>query len=131
MTTKTTSEKPTQRLESVFLTGPGDLIYEIPKEVAAKHVVTSERIKELGHLPIAPYSVISKSAETHTPGTVHQHFSPEVAEADVEGRHMAWNPVLGWVWHGNVLFGTARAVDGFFYTGPHYHPYGNELAIFV
>jgi len=117
-------KKPAVKLESVFLTGPGDLLYEIPKDVATKFVLSPERLKELGHLPIEPYSAIGGKRQQS------QQKSNEEAGGDVEGRHLAWNPYLGWVWHSNVLFGTALAVNGFYYTGYHYHPYGTELAYF-
>ena len=113
----------------MFLTGPGDLLYEIPREVASKYVISVNRLKELGHLPIAPYSV--GRAGTVTSTRQPQPSEQETVGADVEGRHSAWNPYLGiWVWHSNTLFGTALAVDGFYYTGYHYHPYGTALAFF-
>lgn len=124
MATAVQERKPAVKLDSVFLTGPGDLLYEVPKDVATKYVMSPERLKELGHLPIEPYSTIGKKRDK--PAT----SGAEEGGGDVEGRHLAWNPYLGWVWHSNVLFGTALAVNGFYYTGYHYHPYGTELAYF-
>jgi hypothetical protein len=123
-----TQDVKVERLNTIFLAGPGGLVYEIPREEAAKFAVTPQRIKELGHLPIAPYEVQTGAAH-HS----HAHAEPGATGAetqDVEGRHLAWNPVLGvWVWHVNCLFGAFVAANGFVYTGVHYHPYGNELGV--
>ncbi len=113
MSTETTA---TVKMDSTFLTGPGGLVYELPLAEASKYVVTPQRVKELGHLPVVPYG---------TQGSASTAASAETS--DVEGRHLAWNPTFGWVWHSNYLYGPFLAADGFYYRGVHYHPYGNEL----
>jgi hypothetical protein len=128
MPTETAETKAPARLDTIFLTGPGGLVYEIPRDVAAKHVVGPARIKELGHLPIEPYS--EKHAEqrhSHGPSGI----PADIAGGDVEGRHLVPNQWGQLVWHYNPIFGTARGVDGYFYTGVHTHPYGTEIAVFL
>lgn len=104
-----------QRLDSVFLTGPGGRVYEIPRKLADKYLIGLERIRELGHLPIVPYGVSDGGAGARAMG------------GDVEGRHMVMLPsgVLGF--HTDIQFGTFHATDGNYYLGDHYHPYATEL----
>jgi len=40
------------------MTSPDGRIYEVPAEVAASYAVSAWRAKELGHLPIFPYTVM-------------------------------------------------------------------------
>ena len=109
--------KKAQRLDTVFATGPGGIVYELPRDVAVKYTITMDRVAELGHLPVTPYGT-----------SVQAQSAPSQDESsDVEGRHLAWNPTYGWVWHSNYLYGTFLWVDGYYYNGEHYHPYGTEL----
>jgi hypothetical protein len=104
-----------RRLDSIFLTGPGGLIFEIPRAVAEQYVLTMERMKELRHLPITPYGVDSHHQATDDDG-------------EVGGRHMVMlaSGTLGY--HSDVRFGAFLWTDGQYYVGDHYHPYGTDLA---
>ena len=116
----TKAPKKAVRLDTVFMTGPGGTVYEVPRNVAAKYAITMERVGELGHLPVTPYGTTAPTTSAPAGGS-------EGGEGDVEGRHLAWNPTYGWVWHSNYLYGTFLWVDGYYYSGEHYHPYGTEL----
>ena len=113
----TKAPKKAERLNTVFMTGPGGTVYEVPRDVAAKYAVTMDRVTALGHLPVTPYGTQVPTQSAPSGG----------GEGDVEGRHLAWNPIYGWVWHSNYLYGTFLWVDGYYYRGDHYHPYGTEL----
>lgn len=96
----------TKKLNSVFLTGPGGLIYEIPDDLAKKHIITPERVEELGgHLPISPYE--SDKVEIGVAVTVEDESSE-----DVVGHHGN---------HRNWAYGCYRACDGYYYCGWHRH----------
>lgn len=101
-------------LDTIFLTGPGGRVYEVPRQVADKYLLGLARIRELGHLPIVPYGTGDGA-------------SARSAGGDVEGRHQVMLPsgVLGF--HTDVQYGTFQATDGAYYVGDHYHPYGTEL----
>ena len=99
-----------ESLGTIFLTGPGGFVYEMPEEVAKEYRVAQDRVAELEHLP----STVCPSA--NGPEVVGHHF---VVNADgVYGPHT------------DVLLGTAIASDGRYYTGWHRHPQGTEQAIF-
>src|SRR5260370_32692959 len=44
-----------QPLGTIFLTGPDGFVYEVPEEVAKKYRMTSARVVEFRHLPLAAY----------------------------------------------------------------------------
>ena len=97
-------------LGSIFLTGLDGFIYEFPEALARQHRVSSERIKELGHLPIAPY-----------PGMV----APASADDEVSARHYVLRDDGQFGPHTDLLYGTAVSEDdGIYYAGLHFHPYG-------
>jgi hypothetical protein len=98
-------------LGTVFLAGLDGCVYEIPEEVALTYRITSARIKELGHLPIA-----AKHAGATEPEVVGHHY--------VIGPDGTYGP------HSYLLFGTAIASDGRYYSGWHRHPHSTELAEF-
>jgi hypothetical protein len=116
----TTARKKPEKLDSVFLTGHGGMVYEFPRAVAEKHALTMDRIAELGHMPVTPYG-------TKVPDGARSGAAAGAETGDVEGRHMALNVYGEWVWHSNYLYGTFLAVDGYYYRGEHYHPYATEL----
>lgn len=101
-------------LESVFLTGPGGGIYEIPAQIAEQYRVSAERISELGHLPIRPYEM------------------PTEGEDEVGGRHKVASGSGGaipsaWTFHQTWEFGTyLEAGSGRYIQGIHRHPWGDE-----
>lgn len=104
-------------LGSIFLTGPDGFIYEFPESLAKQYRVTPERIKELGHLPIAPYTKM-------VPATVN--------EEEVSARHFVIREDGQFGPHSDVLFGTAVSQhDNLCYTGYHVHPNGGLTAIFM
>jgi len=117
----TAAKKAPQKLDTVFLTGPGGMVYEFPRAVAEKHLLSLTRLAELGHSPVTPYG--TKTPDSAKSGPVGGGESG----GDVEGRHLALNIYGDWVWHSNYLYGTFLAVDGWYYRGDHYHPYGTEL----
>ena len=114
------------KLDTVFLTGPGGRVYELPAAVAEQYLVRPDRISELGHLPIVPYGCQDKLEPP-------ARAAPSRNETyDVEGRHMVfgydqWSGTYRHYWHFEVLDGTFLGVDGVYYQGPHYHPYQTEL----
>jgi hypothetical protein len=99
-----------QPLDTIFLTGPDGFVYELPRNIAQTYRITSERIAELGHLPLKPY--------------------PPAVEPEVMGHHFVVNADGVYGPHSDLLLGTAVAGDGRYYTGWHRHPHGTELAIF-
>jgi hypothetical protein len=104
-------------LGSVFLTGLDGFIYELPEALARQHRVSPERIKELGHLPIAPY-----------PGMV----APASADDEVSARHYVLRDDSQFGPHTDLLYGTAVSEDdGICYTGLHFHPTGGFAARFL
>ncbi len=105
-------------LGSIFLTGPDGFVYEFPEEVAKQHRVSLERIKELGHLPIAPYTSL---------------VLPDVHSGDeVSARHFVLRADGQFGPHSDVLYGTAiNQDDGYCYTGFHFHPAGSDTAKFL
>jgi hypothetical protein len=111
--------EPTNYLDSVFLTGPGGQVYEFPRALAERHAVSEARARELGHLPIQPYSTVSESEPA---GNV-----PEVG-----GRHKVpgaggGGTVANWQFHSTWEFGTyLDHVSGRFAQGIHRHPWGDE-----
>ena len=112
----TSSRRPDtepRALGTVFLTGPGGHMYEIPREVAEQHLVTLARLRELGHLPIVPYGA--------------GQASPSSMDDEVGGRHQVMLPSGAMGYHSEVQYGTFQAPDGAYYTGDHYHPYGTEM----
>jgi hypothetical protein len=116
------------KLDSTFLTGPGGFVYELPCAEAQKYIITPERVKELGHLPVTPYGTQA--------GSMHSHVLAATTGAgeeasDVEGRHLARNAFGRWVWHDWPVHGTFRGPDGVFYRGVHFHPYGTEIGVFA
>ena len=98
-------------LGTVFLAGLDGFVYEIPEDVALTYRITPDRIKELGHLPI--------SAERVGAG-----------EPEVIGHHFVIGPDGVYGPHTDLLFGTAIANDGRYYSGWHRHLHGTELAEF-
>jgi hypothetical protein len=107
---------PATRLDTIFLTGPGGAVYEFPRDVAQKYALSSERLAQIGHLPIIPY------------GTKAQEPAAEpAADAEVGGRHMTYSPTYGQVWHSNYMYGVYLYTDGNYYQGEHFHPYNTEL----
>lgn len=114
----------TKKLNSIFLTAPGGLIYEIPEHLAKTHILTPERMVELGgHLPITPYVSDPGEAGVATAAS-------EEPSGDVRGHHR----VIGDRWptggryHREPQYGTYRGSDGVTYCGYHYHPFGDEGA---
>jgi hypothetical protein len=106
---------PKDRLDTIFLTGPGGAVYEIPRDVASKYVLSSERKAQIGHLPIIPY------------GQKLEGPAAPAQDAEVEARHMVYSPAYGNTWHSNYMYGVYLWVDGNYYQGEHYHPYNTEL----
>jgi hypothetical protein len=106
--------RPPVRLDTVFVTGPGGRIFELPHAVAEKHALTMERMRELGHLPITPYGV-------------NPNASGSGGSGDVEGRHLVMLPSGAMGYHADVQYGAFLWTDGNTYVGDHYHPYGTEL----
>ena len=90
-------------LDTVFLTGPGGLVYEIPRKEAAKHLLGPERLAELGgHLPIVPYGVAPAVGST----TAIQ--PKQTGGDDIEGHHMVRDWVTSaWCWHLNYVYGVS------------------------
>ena len=111
-------------LGSVFLTGLDGFVYEFPELLAKQHRVSPERIKELGHLPIVPYTGLIPPT-----GSV-----PPVANAgdEVSARHFVLREDGQYGPHSDLLYGTAVSEeDGIFYTGLHFHPGGGFAAKFL
>ncbi len=107
--------KPRKALDTIFATGPDGKIYEIPSASASEFLITPERVKELGHLPITPYTKLASA------------ISPvkDEEEAEVGGRHKVYRNGR-MVWHHDWEYGTYRWVcDGRYYTGWHCHPWGD------
>jgi hypothetical protein len=98
-----------QPLGTVFLAGFDGCVYEIPEEVALTYRITPVRVKELGHLPVS---------------------AKQVVEPEVVGHHYVIGPDGTYGPHADLLFGTAIASDGRYYSGWHRHPSGTELAEF-
>ena len=96
-------------LGSIFLTGLDGFVYEFPATIAKKHRVSPERIKELGHLPIVPYTTL---------------VLPNPNEGDeVSARHYVLREDGQYGPHTDLLYGTAVSEeDGICYTGLHFHP---------
>jgi hypothetical protein len=105
-------------LGSVFLTGLDGFVYEFPEAIANQHRVSAKRIKELGHLPIAPYTSL---------------VLPHPSEADeVSARHYVLRDDGQYGPHSDLLYGTAVSEEnGFCYTGLHFHPGGGFVARFA
>jgi len=123
MSTPTPEEiaaKPRKALNTIFATGADGKIYEIPAASASEFLITPERVKELGHLPILPYTKLAAP-------------SPSVTEGELEevgGRHrvLLRNGTFGW--HTDFAYGTYRWVsNGQYYTGWHAHIWGDVDAI--
>jgi hypothetical protein len=104
-------------LGSVFLTGLDGLVYEFPEAAAKQHQVSPERIKELGHLPIVPYTKL---------------VLPNSNEGDeVSARHYVLRDDGQYGPHSDLLYGAAVSEkDGICYVGLHFHPHGGFLARF-
>ena len=102
-------------LDSIFLTGPGGCVYEVPRAVAEQYVLRVARMRELGHLPITPYDARMPASTGSRDGD------------DVQARNMVMLPSGTMGWHSDVQYGTYRFTDGQYYTGNHYHPFMNEL----
>ena len=105
-------------LGSVFLTGLDGFIYEFPEEMARQYRVSPERVKELGHLPLAPYTSLAL---------------PNPNEGDeVSARHYVLREDGQYGPHSDVLYGTAVAEEsGICFTGFHFHPGGSFTARFT
>lgn len=104
----------TELVDSVFATGPDGRIYEIPNAEALKYAVTPARAKELGHLPILPYT------DLRIPGT-----ESVIEEVEVRGGHAVPPADDGSGFHRDWLFGTYRWLgNGCYYKGVHRHPFG-------
>jgi hypothetical protein len=105
-------------LGSIFLTGPDGFVYEFPEAIAKQYRVTPERTKELGHLPIAPYTSL---------------VLPQANDQDeVSARHFVLREDGQFGPHSDVLYGTAINQDNdICYTGFHFHPNGSTRAKFL
>jgi hypothetical protein len=110
-------------LDSLFLTGPDGAIYEFPAALAAQHRITTQREKELGHLPIRPYPIVcGLSADT----------TADSDADEVSGRHKVVGPGGGavpsnWTFHQTLEFGTyLDPKTGRYVQGIHRHPWGDE-----
>jgi hypothetical protein len=105
-------------LGSVFLTGLDGHVYEFPEAIARQHQVSPERIKELGHLPIVPYTKL---------------VLPNSNEGDeVSARHYVLREDGQYGPHSDLLYGTAVSEeDGVCYVGLHFHPHGGFPARFA
>jgi hypothetical protein len=105
-------------LGSVFLTGLDGFVYEFPETIAKQHRISPERIKELGHLPIAPYTELV--------------FPNTNAGDEVSARHYVLRDDGQFGPHADLLYGTAVSEsDGICYTGLHFHPGGGFAARFA
>jgi hypothetical protein len=104
-------------LGSIFLTGMDGFVYEFPQAIAEQHRVSPDRIKELGHLPIVPYTQLALPA-------------PNQGD-EVSARHYVLRDDGQFGPHSDLLHGTAYSIeDGICYTGLHFHPGGGFLAKF-
>jgi hypothetical protein len=105
-------------LGSIFLTGLDGFVYEFPAAIANQHRVSPERIKELGHLPIVPYTRL---------------VLPNPNQGDeVSARHYVLRDDGQYAPHSDLLYGTAVSEeDGICYTGLHFHPGGGFGARFT
>ncbi len=106
--------RPRVALGTTFLTGEDGRVYELPLDVAERYVVTPERERALGHLPILPYTKLQPKPDDDD-------------GFEVGGRHLVQqeNGLTGY--HTEWVFGTYRsAVDGNYYSGIHRHPYGGD-----
>jgi hypothetical protein len=105
-------------LGSIFLTGPDGIVYEFPEAMAKEYRVSAERVKELGHLPIAPYTKLV-------------HENPDDGD-EVSARHYVLGDDGQYGPHAGLLFGTAFSEkEGCYCTGFHYHPDGGFAATFL
>jgi hypothetical protein len=104
-------------LGSVFLTGLDGLVYEFPEAIAKPYRVSPERIKELGRLPIVPYT------ELVLP-------NPNAGD-EVSARHYVLREDGQYGPHADLLYGTALAADGIYYAGLHIHSDGGFVARFL
>jgi hypothetical protein len=111
---------PATRLDTIFLTGPGGAVYEVPREVAGRYAISKERLAQIGHLPIVPYGSKPQPDQGREAGEAGEG-------AEVEARHMTYSPTYGQVWHSNYMYGVYLWNDGNYYQGEHYHPYNTEL----
>jgi hypothetical protein len=103
-----------ERLDTIFLTGHGGRVYELPRRVAERYLLSMERMAQLGHLPITPYGVAEQLRSANGGG-------------EVQGRHLVMLPSGAMGFHGDVQYGAFLWTDGHTYVGDHYHPYGTEL----
>lgn len=112
--------KPRKALNTIFVTGADGKIYEIPAAKAAEFVITPERMKELCHLPILPYTKVATRAT--------RKKKKELAE--VGGRHKTMLMDGTFEWSRDWVYGAYRWVcDGNYYTGRHAHPWGDIDAV--
>jgi hypothetical protein len=102
------------RLDSVFVTGAGGRIYELPAAVAEQYALSMDRMRQIGHIPITPYGVDANASARYGGG-------------DVEGRHLVMLPSGAMGYHVDVQYGAFLWTDGNYYVGDHYHPYGTEI----
>lgn len=117
-----TSTPPPIALGTVFVTAPDGKIFELPRSVAESYVVTPEREKELGHLPLQPYTAL-----------VPRTPPPIGAEVSLRHRVAPLGPGASlpeaWVYHTTWEYGAYMdAASGDFMVGFHRHPYATEEA---
>jgi len=113
--------KPRKALSTIFATGADGKIYEIPAATASEFVVTPERVKELGHLPILPYTKLLEPIAAD---------EPEQELEEVGGRHKMILRSGRYGWHTDLQYGTYRWVsNGCYYTGFHAHIWNDVDAV--
>lgn len=104
--------------DALFFSGPDGRVYEFPREVAENHLVSDERLQELGHPPELPLDPTN-------------YGNSDAQDGEVDGRHFVTALTGNMAGHREVLFGTAITHEGVFMTGYHYHPDGGRAAVFV
>jgi len=113
--------KPRKALGSIFATSANGKIYEIPTARALEFMITPERAKELGHLPILPYTKLAHPREMEAP-------TEELGE--VVGRHRGRLADGSWGFNRDWVYGTYRCyTNGAYYVGWHRHPWGDHWAV--
>ena len=107
------------QLSTIFLTGPGGVVYELPKDVATEYLLTAPRIAQLGgHLPIEPYN-------------------SGIDAEDVTGHQATWatteggviDQAVGLTWHSEPKYGCYLGTDNAYHLGWHVHPSGDEIGV--
>lgn len=103
--------RPKEELDVVFATSPDGRIFEIPTSVADKHEMTQDRARELGEVPILPYSLLTRRE------------GAESQEAEVGGRHRVLLVDGTYGYHSDWLYGPYIWIsNGRSYRGWHWHP---------